>query len=101
MTGDSSIDYFLRDTGDKILKTDEVLEHLQVLEDRAENGGFTSTEFSDLCRVIINKPFPAQLGRRFIFCLVPSQAVRGNIKLPDKSTTSYDMLDFKSYIKNL
>ena len=77
MTPDSAIAFFLYDTGDKIIKSDEALEHLRCLEAQADNGGFSTSEFADLLSVLTSKPFPAQLGRRFVNCLVPNQPVNG------------------------
>lgn len=77
MSVDLSIQFFLHSTGDKIVKDSTVLENLQFLETIADNGGFSSREFSDLCKIVLQKPMAAQISRRFLSCLVPNQPVQG------------------------
>ena len=76
MTG-QSVNFFLTGSG-KIVKNEEVLLHLEYLETRADNGGFSSLEFGQLSRVLMERPMPAQISRRFVNCLVPHHPVQGD-----------------------
>lgn len=77
MALDQSIDFFLHDTGDKILASGDVKTHLNQLASRADNGGFTAAEFDQLCGVLLKKQMPATICRSFISTLVPNQPVSG------------------------
>ena len=72
-----AIDFFINYTSDNIRKTKEVLDHLNLLEEYAEDGGFTAAEFSDLARVVQEKTMASQISRRFILCLIPNEPVSG------------------------
>jgi len=73
-----SVDFFLNDTGDSIIKSGKVIEQLQLLETQADNGGFSGEEFTSLCHVLQHKSMPLQIFRRFICALVPSQPISGH-----------------------
>ena len=77
MTEGQSVNFFLTGSG-KIVKNEEVLLHLEYLETRADNGGFSSLEFGQLSRVLMERPMPAQISRRFVNCLVPHHPVQGD-----------------------
>lgn len=74
---DPAIQFFLQYEGDKIVKSNETVTHLQSIEKRADNGGFDQIEFSDLCQVVLAKQMPAMICRKFVSCLVPSISVLG------------------------
>jgi len=61
------------------VKNGDVDSHLKLLETRADNGGFTNHEFSQLCSVLQEKSMAPMLCRRFISSLVPSQPVPGPV----------------------
>ena len=85
----NTIDFFLHDTCDTIVKTKEVTEQLNLLETQADNGGFTAAEFAKLAQVVQEKKMPAQVSRRFILCLVPNEPVSGKLKLSFKYVHKY------------
>jgi hypothetical protein len=72
-----SIDFLLHDTGDKILKSEESLLHMENLETAADNGGFSAVHFSLLCQIVVKKAMPARLLQRFLALLVPAEPVPG------------------------
>ena len=49
---DVALEYFVEETGDVLKKCEELSEQLEVLEGRANDGGFSATDFSTLCQVI-------------------------------------------------
>ncbi len=72
-----SIDFLLHDTGDKILKSEESLLHMENLETAADNGGFSAVNFSLLCQIVVKKAMPARLLQRLLALLVPAEPVPG------------------------
>lgn len=77
MTEDQSINYFLEGSGN-VVKNPELLQHLGYLETRADDGGFTCLEFTQLSSVLAERQMPAQISQRIVNCLVPNQPVQGN-----------------------
>lgn len=73
----AAVDFLLHDTGDRIVKSEESLTHLENLETAADSGGFSAANFSLLCRIAATKRMPPRLSHRFFSLLVPSEPVPG------------------------
>jgi len=61
------------DTG--ILKNEETLLHLSTIELVSDNGGWSPTQLGLLIQQVTSVPCPAQLTRRLLYSMVPSDTV--------------------------
>jgi len=61
------------DTG--IIKNEETLLHLSTLELVADNGGWSASHLGLLIQQVTTVPCPAQLTRRLLYSLVPSETI--------------------------